>query len=107
MNKLANHDLNFVQGETVLLRITVQGVDLTGYAFSGQIRDTNGLLLAPFGFDDSALASGYVTAIILPAVSAGIKAWRNKYDIFATAPDGASSVIAKGNCTVTERVTQS
>jgi hypothetical protein len=109
MNPQANRILNFVQGETVLLRIRAMSagalIDMTGYVFTGQIRGNANALLGTFSFDTSTLATGYVTAIMDNISTAMIPAGEWVYDIFATAPDGTATVIAKGNVEVMARVT--
>lgn len=109
MNPMAVKNLKFVQGETLLQRISFATgsvpIDLSGYAFSGQMRGSQNELIGTFVFDTSALALGYVTVLIDKLASAGISVGVYRYDIFATAPDGTVTVIAKGNAEVMARVT--
>jgi hypothetical protein len=109
MNPMAIKNLKFVQGETLLVRIAFANgsvpIDLSGYVFSGQTRGVQNELQVVFGFDTSTLAAGYVTVIIDKIVSANIPVGVYRYDIFATAPDGTATVIAKGNAEVMARVT--
>lgn len=109
MNPMAIKNLKFVQGETLLLRITFANgpvpIDLTGYAFSGQMRGALNELQGTFGFDTSTLAQGYVTVLIDKLASADIPVGVYRYDIFTTAPDGTATVIVKGNSEVMARVT--
>lgn len=109
MNPQALKHLKIVRGETLLTRLSVlNGVapfDLTGYSFAGQIRGTQNELIGTFAFDTSMLAAGYVTVIIDKLASAGLTIGNYRYDIFATAPDGTATVIARGNVEVMARVT--
>ena len=109
MNPQALRNLKIVRGETLLMRISalngVAPMDLTGYTFAGQIRGTQNELVGTFGFDTSAPLSGYVTVVIDNLASAAMPVGLYRYDIFATAPDGVSTVIAKGNIDVIARVT--
>ena len=109
MNPLAIQNLKIVQGETLLRRLFFASgsvpIDLTGYAFSGQFRGSQNQLIGTFSFDTSTLISGYVTVIFDNIASAALAAGIYRYDIFATAPDGTATVIAKGNVEVMARVT--
>jgi hypothetical protein len=109
MNPQALKNLKIVRGETLLMRINIlTGVipmDLTGYTFAGQIRGTQNELVGAFGFDTSMLATGCITVIIDKLASAAMPVGLYRYDIFATAPDGVATVIAKGNTDVIARVT--
>lgn len=110
MNPQALKHLKIVRGETLLTRLSVlSGVapfDLTGYSFAGQIRGTQNELVGTFGFDTSSLATGVVTVVLDKLASALMPVGLYRYDIFATAPDGVATVIAKGNIDVIARVTQ-
>lgn len=98
-----------IQGETLLCRIAFSSggvpIDLTGYNFAGQMRGAQNMLIASFGMDTSTLAQGYVTVIIDSIASAGLTLGIYRYDIFATAPDGTATVVAKGAVEVMARVT--
>lgn len=110
MNPQALRNLKIVRGETLLLRVSVlNGVapmDLSGYSFAGQIRGTQNELVGTYGFDTSTLATGTVTVIIDTLASAAMPVGLYRYDIFAIAPDGVATVIAKGNIDVIGRATQ-
>lgn len=109
MNPMAIKNLKFVQGETLLLRISFATgsvpIDLSGYTFSGQVRGVLNELQSTFSFDISTLAQGYVTVMIDKLASASIPVGVYRYDIFATAPDGTATVIVKGNAEAMARVT--
>ena len=109
MNLQALRNLKIVRGETLLMRISalngVAPMDLTGYTFAGQIRGTQNELVGTFGFDTGALNAGVVTVVLDKLASAAMPVGLYRYDIFATAPDGVATVIAKGNLDVIARVT--
>jgi len=109
MNPQALRNLKIVRGETLLMRINVLAgvvpMDLTGYIFAGQIRGTQNELVGTFGFDTSVLNTGVVTVVLDKVASVVTPVGLYRYDIFATAPDGVSTVIAKGNIDVIARVT--
>jgi hypothetical protein len=109
MNPQALRNLKIVRGETLLMRISalngVAPMDLTSYTFAGQIRGTQNELVGAFGFDTSTPLAGYITVLIDKLASAAMPVGLYRYDIFATAPDGVATVIAKGNIDVIARVT--
>jgi hypothetical protein len=106
------YDIELAQGETFYTALTLDEseavMDLTGYAFEGQIRATpeSPTVLANFGFDESRLASGTVAITLSAAVTESLPVRACVYDLFMTSPAGIRTQLLKGSVLVSMRITR-
>lgn len=106
--------INVGQGESLLYPIPVRDpssgalVDMTGYSFTGSIREnyTTEVSGLSFSFDTGSIASGSVSAILTPEQTILLTQRKYVYDVYAVSPVGFRERISEGYVVVRPTVTR-